>query len=181
MGIMIEDGTGGGKSVRVTEDNRLAVTARVLPRISYLSKEHGESYSWSHSYDYSAADTILLVTNNSTTKQLYISSVAIAADTTSLYQVHCPAYPTLAGTLITGVNLNRTSGNLADAVAYGNETGNTQANVIHRGIALANAQLILDLSGSVILGYHASIGVDLTTAGTLAAVTILGWFEEPEI
>jgi len=176
MGIFIEDGTGSGQSVGVSE-NRLDTSARTNPRIAYIARDRQESYTWSHSYDYDAADTILLVSNSSTTQRLYIHMIFIGADTATEWTVHSPAYPTLAGTVITSVNTSRVSGKTADAEAYGDETGNTQANVIVSGFLVANSTTILPPSGSIILGYHDCIAVDLVTAGTKGTVTIAGYYE----
>ena len=176
MGLQIESGVGTGNLASVV-DNRLHVSARSQDRIYYISRDHGQAFTFSHSYDYDAADTILLVANNSPDKLFFVHAVIFSSDTSTAWQMHCPAYPTLAGTTITGTNMNRTSGNSANASAIGDETGNTQANVIARGIVLANTTVSLQPLGSIILGYHQCIAVDFTTAGTLAACTIRGWFE----
>lgn len=177
MGFSIEDGTGSGTQATVTHDNRLETTARTSPRIAYISKEDGLSFSWSHFYDYDAADTILLVSNSSTTRKLFIHTISIGSDTATRFTVHSPAYPTLAGTIVTGVNLNRTSGAIADAEAYGDETGNTQGNVIFNAMVPATASVILPPEGTIVLGYHDCIAVDLVTAGTMGTVTITGYYE----
>jgi len=175
--MLIEDGAGTGSKARVTPGNRLETAARTNPRIAYISRDDGESYTWSHQYDHDAADTILLVSNSSTTKKLYIHFVAIGADTATRWTVHSPAYPTLAGSAITAVNINRTSGSTADAEAYGDETGNSQANILVNGMVPANSTVSMFPEGSIILGYHDCIAVDLVTAGTMGTVTIAGYYE----
>jgi len=177
MGLQIEDGTGSGAQAHVTPDNRLDVSSRTSPRIAYISKDEGRSFTWSHFYDYDAADTILLVSNSSTTRKLYIHTIAVGSDTATRFTIHSPAYPTLAGTVVTGVNPNRTSGSIADAEAYGDETGNMQANVIFNGMLIATGTSIVKPEGSIILGYHDCVAVDLVTAGTMGTVTITGYYE----
>ena len=177
MGIQIEDGLGTGQSARVSE-NRLETSSRMNPRIAYISRDKGDAYAWVHSYDYDAGDTILLVSNNSTTQDLYIHKINVGSDTATKYTVHSPAYPTLAGTSITGVNLNRTSGKTAEAEAYGDETGNTQANVLYEGHVQANEDKEIETRADIILGYRDVIAVDLETAGTSGIVTIVGYFED---
>ena len=179
MAIQIEDGLGTGERVG-TSDQRLNVSSRVNARSSYVSKDDGQTFVWTHRYDYDAGDTILLVANESTTKDLFICNVKIGSDTATEFVVHCPVYPTLAGTEIDEVNVNRTSGKSADASAYGDETGNTQANVVARGFVAANTMVNLAIDGRLILGYHDCVAVDLVTAGTMATVAICGWYEEPE-
>jgi len=177
MGFSIADGTGGGTQATVTHDNRLETTARTSPRIAYISKDDGLSFTWSHAYDYDANDTILLVSNSSTTKNLSIHTIAVGTDTATRFTVHSPAYPTLAGTLVTGTNPNRTSGAVADAEAYGDETGNTQGDIIFNGMLIGTGTAIIAPEGSIILGYHDCIAVDFVTAGTMGTVTITGYYE----
>ena len=177
MGFQIESGTGTGHQARVGPTNRFDVSSRTNPRIAYVSRDEGDSFTWSHSYDHDAADTILLVSNSSTTKSLYIHAIFISADTSTEFTVHSPAYPTLAGTAVTGVNTNRKSGNIASAEAYGDETGNTQANVLMRGFLIGSSTAQLAPVGSIVLGYHDCIAVDLVTAGTKGVVTIAGYYE----
>ena len=177
MGLQIESGTGNAAMAEVTDDNRLNTSSRSNPRIAYVSRNAGESYKWAHSYDHDAADTILLVSNSSTTKRLYIHGINVSADTATEFVIHSPAYPTLAGTTVTATNTNRTSGHTADAEAYGDETGNTQANVLSIGAVPANGTVGQNPSGTLILGYHDCIAVDLVTAGTKGRVTIGGYFE----
>ena len=178
MGFQIEDGTGSGASAKVDGENNLQVRAISRSQIATVSDRHGESFTWSHSYNYDAGDTVLLVSNSSTTKKLYIHFVAIGSDTSTQWVVHSPAYPTLAGTEVTGVNTNRISGAAADAEAYGDEIGNTQANILATGFAMGNATAALWPEASIILGYHDTIAVDLVTAGTMGTVTIAAYYHE---
>ena len=178
MGFQIEDGTGSGAAAAVDDENRLKTSAVTRVFIAEASDLHGDSYTWSHAYDYDANDTILLVSNSSTTKELFIHFISIGSDTATRWILHSPEYPTLAGTEITGVNTNRVSGQIALAEAYGDETGNTQANILVQGFVPANSMASLFPEGSIILGYHDCIAVDLVTAGTMATVTIAGYYHE---
>ena len=179
MGLQIESGNGNGQQAGVKR-NRLDVNAKVNGRATYVSKQDGQCYFFSHAYDHDAGDTILWLTNISATKLLSIEKVHVASDTASQFTIHTPAYLAPAGSLLTGVNANRSSGHSADAVCYGDETNNVQGNVFIQGIIPASADLVFPVDGKVILGYHDCIAVDIVTAGTLAAVTIVGYFEELE-
>lgn len=177
MGFSIVDGTGTGDQARVSPDHRVDVSSRTNPRIAYRSKNEADSYTWTSAFDHDAGDTILLLSNASTTKKIYVHAIFIGADTATEWLVHIPTYPTLAGTTITGVNTNLTSGNVADAEAYGDETGNTTGTTLASGFVGGNATIALEPSGSIILGYHHCIAVDLVTAGTRGTTTIAGYFE----
>jgi hypothetical protein len=136
----------------------------------------------STTYDPDAHDTILGVQNDSATHVLKIKRVVATSDTASLIQVFCASGVTMAGTAVTGVNLNRSSNRVAEATAKADETGNTEqassypAKILQQQVA-ANTPAVLEFDGAVSLPYGHMVGVDLTTAATAADVTIWGWFE----
>ena len=89
----------------------------------------GRGFAWaSQTYNPAAHDTILGVENNSQTHVLKIHKILISSDTASAIQVFIASGKTMAGTAVTGVNLNRTSGRVAEgwATAKADETGNTE-------------------------------------------------------
>jgi len=178
MGLQIESGTGNGYLARVNKHNYLQTASMVETKAAHFAEDHGKSYTWSHAYNYDAGDTILLLSNDSNERHLHIHYILIGSDTATQWTLHSPAYPTLAGTTITGVNTNRTSGQSVEAECYGDETGNTQANVLAQGFISANSTILLPVESSILLGYHDCIAVDLVTAGTMGAVTISGYYEE---
>lgn len=183
MGISLEDGKGTGFLASVDVNNMLNVKA-VTESEMLFSIENGDGYSWTNAtYDYSAADTILLVRNDSSSQNLIIDRIIMSSDTATYVTIHCPTVAfTGAGTVVTGVNLNRTSGKTALASAWANETGNTQGVVIQRpSIAVANTDYSIDIAeGGIVLGNGQSLGVDYITNGAACRVTIYGYFEEPE-
>jgi len=147
-------------------------------RLEDTSIENGLSFSWSNAtYDYDAADTILLVKNTSTTHNLHIDQIWCHGDTTTTVAVFWASGVTPAGTTVTGVNLNTTSSNTAEATAKGDETGNSGgSNVWVGSIPADNATPVL-ISSGLILASGYSIGVDYTTDGGEALVTIIGHYE----
>jgi len=182
MGLMIEDGKGTGKLVAVDSQNRLIVKAITEDEILSATEE-GNGYSWTNvTYDYAAADTILLVRNDSSDLNLIIREFVMSSDTPTYATIHSPTAPFVgAGTIVPGVNLNRVSGKVATASAWSNETGNVQGAVIRRpSLAVANTDYEVHFAGGgVILGNGQSIGVDYITNGAACRVTIYGYFEEP--
>lgn len=172
----------GGLNRQIVDaiDNHLKVTARQEPRIAQESRDNGQSCSWSSgTYDYDAADTVLLIKNTSETQKLYVHSVSMSGDTDTRVVVHCPttevASPT--GTAITGSNLNRVSNNVAPATAIRDETTNAQGDIIWAGeIHAATNATVLTYSGMLVIGTNQSIGVDYVTDGTACDVTIMGYY-----
>lgn len=181
MGFQIEDGKGTGNLAEVNELNQLETHAITESELVSESEE-GNGYSWSNvSYDYAAGDTILLVRNDSSSLNLHIDHIWVQGSTATEVVYHCPTLPfTPTGTAVTGVNLNRISGNIAPATAKANETANTQGAVVFRG-AIAGASsdpYEVNLGGAIVLGNGQSIGVDFVTDGTACRVTIIGHFAE---
>jgi len=174
--MQIESGTGNGYRANVTDENKLRAYCTTESEISYESETNERAYTWSHSYDYDANDTILWLKNTSSTEHLIIDRILIGSDTTTLFTVHFPEDTTQAGTAITGTNLNRQSGKTASASAVGDETGNSQGTIMAKGIVLANTTVNLPVEGSIILGLNDEIGIDLVTAGTLCTCVIRGYY-----
>jgi hypothetical protein len=174
----IRDGTGGGHLAHVTSENKLRTYATIESEVSYESETNERAYSWTSSYNYDANDTILLLKNTSSTKNLIIDAALLSSDTTTQFISHYPSGTTLAGTEVTGVNLNRTSNLTAEVSCYQDETGNSRGDIEVQGFILANTSIILPFSGSVILGINSEFAIDFVTAGTLGMVSIRGYFHE---
>ena len=146
----------------------------------------GDAYSWnSVSADLAAADTALAVGNESSTRLLVIAGCYIACDLATQVDFHFPAYPTWAGTAVTGVNLNRASTKIAPATAYTDETGNTQGAIFLTGYHYISTvgqestcpPVWYSFDDAVILGEHDIIGVDVVenTAARFEC-TLIGYF-----
>ncbi len=143
----------------------------------------GNAFSWSSlTYNYTAKDTILGVENNSSALDLYIQTIHITGQATSQWVVHTASGVTMAGgNAVVGVNLNRNSGLVAAATAFDNESGNGGADSYTTRLAvgriLASGLITIDVDGGIVLPNDHMIGVDLTTVGTAANVTIIGYFQ----
>jgi hypothetical protein len=140
----------------------------------------GQAYSWTNAtYNYDAADTILAVQNTSTTQNLHIDQIWCHGDTTTRVIVHATSEDgfTIAGTTVTGVNLNRASSNTASATAKADETGNTQGNILWAGSIPSDNATPVAIGLGVILDLNDVIAVDFTDDGGEALVTIIGHYE----
>jgi hypothetical protein len=146
----------------------------------------GDAYSWTNAtYDPAAHDTILGVQNDSTTRDLYIYKMWVNSDTASQFVVHTSSGVTMAGTAVTGVNLNRGSSNVAPATAEADETGNGQQAASYTGrlvtgYVAADGLVEVALDGAVVLPYGHNIGIDLTEDATGSVMTIWGYFKDRE-
>jgi len=176
--MLMEDGRGSGRKAEVDKHYRLTTYCTVVNEVSHQSEQHGAAYTWTHDYNYDAADTILWLRNDSTTQNLLIDKIVMASNVATQVTIHSPTGTTAAGTEIIGVNLNRQSGNVALATAKGDETGNTQANVIVEALVPANIPAIMPVEGAIILGYFDEIAVDFVTVGTMGTVTFRGYYKD---
>lgn len=171
-----------GNEVAKVIGGRLSIDTRT--DFQRISEDDAEAYSWtSVSADIDTGDTALLVCNNSNTKKLHIEKVYCWTDVAAQFKIHVPAYPTLAGTAVTGVNLNRGSTNEANGVAYTDETGNTFAagNVITtiRNNEVGTDQFgeWVEYGGAVILAYHDCIAIDIIGEGAAFECTVIGYYK----
>jgi hypothetical protein len=167
--------------VRVGEDGRLWTESSAVVRAAYISKEEKHLWSVRAVGDFDAADTWLFIANESRTKRVFIDRVEGYCDTAGLVQVHMPAYPTIAGTVLTPVRLHTpvAGGAVPDVDARSDETGNTQANIVHETYLAANGVWELDVSGKIVLDYHGCIAVDYAAeGGATTFATIWFWVED---
>ena len=174
--MIIQGGTGNGYAAKVTEHNMLRTYAMVEEEISHQSESHGDAYVWTASKDINATDSIIWLRNDSTTDNLIIQTILVSTDASGSFFIYCPTGTTADGDVITGVNLNRQSGKVADATSRCDATGTTPANYIHYGHALADQDMVLELHGSLILGYLDELAIDITDEPGLAQATIFGYF-----
>lgn len=172
----------GGASGQLAETADNCLKVRAETDFEY-AVANGLAFSWANlTYDPDANDTILGVENNSTIYDLYIEKIIVSSDTSSQMVVHTSSGVTMAGTAITGVNLNRNSSFVAPATAKADETGNGQAAATYSGrlltiTVLANQAVIIPVGGAIVLPYDHNIGIDLTTAATASDCTIVGYFK----
>jgi len=176
----------------------MGITGRSIAQPEYTTQKNhllhssvvdGLAYSWSNAtYNYTAADTILAVQNDSTTQKLHIDQIWCHGDTTTRVIVHATSEDgfTMAGAAgVTGVNLNRSSSNTASATAFAHESGNTQGNIFWAGSIPADNATPVAIGLGIILGVDDGSGeaggvvaVDFTDVGGEALVTIIGHYEK---
>ena len=183
--MQLEDGKGTGHQAAVDKENRLQVFSVTLSKFASTSETHGSSFCWTSATAALAAnDTLLWLTSSSTTQILHIQKIYVWGDVPTVFKVHCPTYTAPAGTLVTGVNLNRTSGLSAETVAYTDETTNVfaQTNVI---TTVRNNEATADefgqwinYDGALILGYHNCVAIDTTIELAAFQCTIMGYFHD---
>ncbi len=177
--MKITGGTGKQNQAGVNADFQLTTFATTELRSAHEARHNGRTYFWTTAYNYAAADTVIWLANTSTTLELNIEKIHIFSDATTQFTVHSPVYATPGGTLIPGVNSNRTIGSVASAEFYQDEVNNSQANVLIEEIILANTARIMPVDGKIVLGFHKCLAVDFVTVGTLGGGTFVGFYTDP--
>jgi hypothetical protein len=171
-----------GTPVNVNADGQ-ALTYSIALSPLHAASMKGDAYSWNAvSADIDTGDTALLVRNDSDTRYLIIHKVYCWADVAASFDVHTTdgAVFTAAGTAVTGVNLNRANTRVADATAFGDESANTQGNILItlRSNELETDQFAVgyDFEGGLILGKNGVVAVDIIGESAAYECTIIGYF-----
>lgn len=159
-----------------------AISVNEFENVSALSRL---SFTWTIvPADFSAAETLLLVQNDSDSLVLHIEEVEFQTDNASVVRIHLTDRATLTptgGTLVTGVCWNQTAPRVAPAIARSNETANVIGNIIWDFPVAADTKIDVPMFGAILLAKGQSIAVDLTTAATsLASCHIKGYFAIPD-
>ena len=180
MGFPIADGTGNGYEAKVSDENRLQTESVVHPNFLHKNEDEKSAYVWNYPQYSNASDDTVMFLRNDSDKDLHVHHIYIYCSVATMAEVHAPASPTAAGTAVTGVNLNLKSGNVAQATAKQDETGNTQGTILHTEYIAANTPLTLfkEDGYEVILGKNDCIGVDLGQNGGSTWGHIVGYFHE---
>ena len=177
------DGAGINEQ-KVNKEGQALVFSTTQSELEHESEENGSGYTWASDIVNAAAtgDTTLLVKNTSDT-HLHIDSIFISCGSVSSeFTIHLPTTEVTVtagsgGAVVTGVNINTTSSNVADASAASNESNNSQGNVIGT-VFLAIDRSQVFLTPGLILGKNKSLGVDTVEDTTEAAITITGHYED---
>ncbi len=178
--LQIIGNTSGGGLVNV-EDGYLMIrpTSRLQDAVA-----RGDAYCWACvTQDFDAADTMIGLQNDETTRSLYIEKILVGSATTTQAIVFGASGVTVAGdNTIAGVNLNRNYSRLPNTSCADDETGNAEAATSWtKKIAglriLAGQTAELDFGGKLVLGPGQFVGVDAVSDITAGNVTIWGWFE----
>jgi len=179
MSLKIQDGRGKGTLASVSTVQRLNVSSKNAPRAYYISRDDAECYTWTSSYSASTGDEIIYIQNDSKTKDLYIDQINVGAVASSgLFTVY-QATGTATGTIITGVNLNLTSGNVAAATAKGNASvgGAAIGDRIISVRCATGAGQVINLENALILGFNDAIIVTYVGSTGIADIAIRGYYE----
>jgi len=179
--MIIQGGTGNGFAAQVDDDHRLATYATVETEMSHTSEDHGDAYAWTASVNVAGDKNVIWLRSDHTTKNLVIECIHVGVSATTLIELWVGSGTTASGTAVTGVNLNRQSGNVALATCKHTET-NVDAG---SGLTLLSSFSVLtgqthtfEMHGGLLLGYLDEIAINVITDIDLTSVTIFGYYHE---
>lgn len=184
MGLLVTDAASGRKAA-VNKANQLqVVTASAIHQASL----RGDAYAWNAvSANIATTDCMICIANYSDTRLLVISFAWVRGDIAGQMDVKLVDVTglTLAGTAITAVNLNRSSPNKPDALAYSNETQSGATPLImtiyqHLGVnaqTTTSPMIYVDFKDAIALGRNDAFGIDtiLEPAAGFEA-TVFGYY-----
>ena len=128
--MKIQDGKGQGRFAGVTKDQQLLAQAQMLPLQHFNSRVKGQTYQVvGEATPINGNVTPLFIKNNSADKFMVFSFIRLQAinsasmPAASVYwQMGFDMAYDSGGSLLTPINMNRNSGNSADATCYSNPT-----------------------------------------------------------
>jgi len=181
--MLLEDGTGRGYKVKVTDENMLRVCAQTEYEISHVSEAHGQAYIWTATADWGIDVNALWLRNDSLTDNLMIERIIATMAAAAVIEIWVGTGNTAAGTAVTGVNLNRGSSNIAQATCKHTNTnvnagaGMTLLQTVQ--LPITNARPVTFLN-ALILDYYDEIAINIVTDVASSSVNILGYFHSPD-
>lgn len=177
--MQLEDGKGTGRKAEVNLSNQLSTFSIVETEFLSVNVNNEKAFVWDYpAYNYAALDTVMWLRNDSDLN-LHIHHIFLYCDTATVVSIHAPINVTEAGTVITGNNINLTSGITAEASAIQDETSGSIGTVLQTEYIPANGTLSMfkEEGYELILGKNDVVAVDLTTVGTSTFGHIVGYYK----
>jgi hypothetical protein len=177
MGLQLEDGTGKGYQAKITNENQLKTVAEIHELQHHISATAGQVYQVVGELIgvNTGASTVLHLKNSSTTRIGVVSYMRFQTPTPSgngdwlpdggtYFQIGSGTTYSTGGTSVTPFNMNLTSGNVADLVAYKDSPTVTGTfTEFDRWYPDGGGMQTYNKHGSLILGLDDTIEVRFTT------------------
>lgn len=152
--------------------------ARVVDGALSVKEQRNDTVVITHTYDCTAADTVLWIRNDRS-EDFVIDRIHTFSDVSTRWTVHSPGPTTTpAGTALVPRREDLGGASETGITAYGNETGNTQANVLHENVMRANAAVPEWKPINLRLPKGKELAIDHVSASTtFCGATIEGHYE----
>ena len=170
-----------GDMAEITKYGQMLTKATIEREISYESERNGTAYCWAASVDLGADKDIIWLRNDSRAHFLMIDKIMMYCSAASPMEIWVGNGNTVGGTVVTGVNLQVGSGNIAEATCRHTNTnvdagaGMTLVSTHQVG---ATAEESVEYAGALMLNYGQEVAINVVNDIALTTVNILGWFNE---
>lgn len=170
--MMLEDGTGSGKTAAVNSDNKLEVNAIAASPEHFINQERGQAYSVLFSATPTGADDCFFYMKNTSESDMIVEGFGLWLVANEYIDIKLKIDGTpIGGTDVVPTNLNGGSGNLAiGQFQNGNDitglTGTTAYRVYHGS---SNATTYTNFEMDIILPKNQSLALFAQTGTTALA------------
>ncbi len=179
MGFQIEDGTGRGHRVQVTNKNMLRTYSTTKTEVAYESEQNGNAYVWTTTQNWGADKNIIWLRNDSASYDLHIERIVISCPAACMVQIFVGEGSTVGGVEVIGTNLNRGSGNQANVTCRHTNTnvdGGTGMTLLGTMYAPPTSMAGISFIGALRLTLNTEVAVNFITDVDLSSVNIMGYF-----
>ncbi len=184
---VIEDGKGSGKKARVTNTNRLDVSARTEDRIFYASRDDETAFSVYGKRNFTAGsqtnENIISLTYTGNNK-LYIKDIMFSSNSSDAkIEIYFDATSVSGGTSITPLNMNRGSAITSETTCLNGETtltGTVTNNNEMFDVRLSNSSFLMDFRSAIILTKNMNIFILGSVANAADKIRVMIYYYENE-
>lgn len=160
-------------------DGRALIRGVTNGPLEQESNDNGNAGFWSSTFDTAGTDVEVISIQNTTDLHLHITRALVATATAGIWDFLEVTGGTPAGTTITHVNPNFTSGTTNTSTAFGNAavTGSVVGDTIAFWSSLAVVGDELFFEGAIILGQNDTFAVSFSASGIIH-ITIIGFWSK---
>jgi hypothetical protein len=169
-----------GTPVKVTTDNRVRTYSGQESEIAFQSRVNGNAYIWSMSADL-GADKCALYLRNDSDVPLVIDKIYLFGATAATFEIWVGSNKiTVAGTAVSGVNLNTKYGTSANVTCRHTETGADAGGTLTLLTTIqvgATTKETIDFDGALVVERLGEVAINVVTDIGLMSASIVGYFQ----
>lgn len=177
---VLESGSGDRNKAIVNEDFQLEVRSVMESEMEFVSHQKGLGFTWTSEYTTAGVnEEVIYLKVTSNDKTLHLKEMHFSSDIACDFIIKKVTSGTAAGSAATEVNLNFSSGVVAEVTAYGNAsvTGSLAGDTIIRHKVQAGTSSHEGSSGAIIMKTGDEIAVTATSTAATISATLIGYFE----
>lgn len=179
MPFLIGDGEGSGRVAGVDKKFRVKGNVVAVGPLETESNLDGNAGFFSSTFATGGTDVEVISIQNTEAKHLHITRMFLAASAIGTWDLLEVTGGTPAGTTITHVNPNMSSGKVNTTTSFGNAavTGSVVGDTIALIRTLADVSYDVFIEGAIILGTNDTFAISFSVSATVY-LTVVGFWEE---